>query len=73
MSLYKYLGTYGQYLVGNNIADTRAHAIEKGMREVLSAVNGCDDRNLALFKKHEPDLYKGIVRYATIQMERVPE
>jgi len=73
MSLYEYLGTYGQYLVGNNMADTRANEIEKGLRVLLSAVNGCDNRNLALFKKHEPDLYKGIVRYATIQMERVPE
>ncbi len=65
--------SFYKYLVGNNIADTRAHAIEKGLQQLLSAVNGCDDRNLALFKKHEPDLYNGLVRYAKIQMERVPE
>ena len=67
------LGIYGKYLVGNGMADTRAHKLEEGLRLVLSALNACDDNNMSIFKKCEPELYEGLVRYATIQMERVPE
>jgi hypothetical protein len=55
------------------MADTRAHKLEEGLRLVLSALNACDDNNMSIFKNSEPELYEGLVRYATIQMERVPE
>ena len=67
------LGIYGKYLVKEGMADTRAVRLEEGLRDVLSALNACDDNNMSIFKNREPELYEGLARYATIQMERVPE
>ena len=67
------LGIFGQLMVGKGMADTRATAIERGLSQVLSAVNACDDRNMALLQKHEPELFEFMQRFARINMERVPE
>jgi len=67
------LGIYGSLLVNNGMADTRAVEIEKGLSQTLSAVNGCDYRNLSLLKQYEPKLFEVLVRFAEINMERVPE
>ena len=67
------LGIYGNLLVNNGMADTRAVEIEKGLSQTLNAVNGCDYRNLRLLKQYEPKLFEVLVRFAEINMERVPE
>ena len=68
-----HLGIFGNLLVNNGMADTRAVETEKGLSQTLSAVNGCDYENLRLLKQYEPKLFEVLVRFAEINMEKVPE